>query len=340
MGITLGQLQARLIGELDVIPAASSRERIKDAIREIYDEHEWGIFFTDGWIRTPKLISGTAQVEKFSDSVIVSIPIRDAIAAIHEKDVDLFERQFRSLSSREVDRGFTYNIVDWDYDTRTLKIDPEYQDVTNSAAKIQILKTYYRPPFFTPPYEQGVDPVPDPIIDFKRFEFVVSPQFQRRLILNATQNELYKVDPYREIISEPRFFIPHSFNKFGEPLFEMYPTPRFDRLFRVKYLRNGIIPNKDSDSVDDIFTKELIVNKAKIKSYEWAKANADKLKLKTVGRFDNLIALAENRHEKLLEEAKKKDEERYPKAYLGNFLDLPEYEWGLENHGETLVLNF
>lgn len=340
MGITLGQLQARLIGELDVIPAASARERIKDAIREIYDEREWGIFFTDGYLRTPKLIQGQAEVEKFSDKVIVSIPIRDAIASIHEKDVDIFERQFRSISSKEVDRGFTYNIVDWNYDTRTLTIDPEYQDVTNVSAIIQILKIYYKPPYFTPPYEQGVDPVPDSIIDFKRFEYIVSPQFQRRLILGATQNELYRIDPYRDIIAEPRFFIPHSINKFGEPLFEMYPAPRFDRVFRVKYLRNGIVPNKDSDQVDDIFSKELIINKAKILSYMWAKANADKLKLKTVGRFDNLIALAENKHEKLIEEAKKKDEEKYSRSYLGNFLDLPEYSWDLEHHGETLLLNF
>lgn len=342
MGITLGQLQARLIGELDVIPASSARERINDALREIYDEHEWGFLLTDGFIRTPKLIEGTAEVTKFSDTVIVSQAITNEINATHEFDIDIFEKQFRVINTVEVDRGFNYRIVDWDSNTNIIKIDPPYQDVSNLAAKVQILKIYYKPPYYNPPYEAGVDPVPDPVLDFKRFEYVVSPQFNRRLGLDVTLSEIHRIDPYREIISEPKFLVTHSFNNFEEPLFEMYPAPRFSRVFRVKYLRAGLSLVKDSDRVSDIFSKELIVNKAKIKSYEWAKANSDKLKLKTVGRFDNLIALAMNKDDKLMADAIKKDEERFPKAYLGDFYSTtPEYGFdSLHCVGETLVLNF
>lgn len=342
MGITLGQLQARLIGELDVIPASSSRERINDALREIYDEHEWGFLFTDAFIRTPKLIEGTASVTKFSSTVILSQAITDEINAINEFDIDLFEKQFRVVNSVEVDKGFIYKITDWDSNTNTLTIDPPYQDVTNVSARIQILKIYYKPPYYNPPYEKGVDPVPDPVIDFKRFEYIVSPQFNRRLNLDVSFSEINRIDPYRQTISEPQYLITHSFNDLEEPLFEMYPVPRFDRVFRTKYLRSGLPLSKDSDRVSDIFSKELIVNKAKIKSYEWAKANADKLRLKTVGRFDNLIALAMNKDEKLMAEAIKKDEERFPKAYLGDFYSTyPEYDNILYNPVcETLLINF
>lgn len=352
MGITLGQLQARLIGELDVIPPASARERINDALREIYDDREWGFLFEDGFIRTPELIEGTGEVEKFSTSVILDATVIAKIQAINEFDVDLFERQFRVVNTKEVPRGFTYKIVDIDFGTNTLTIDPPYQDVSNLSAKIQILKVYYKPPYYQPPYEKGVDPVPDPIIDFKRFDSIISPHFQRRLGLNVSQTELHRIDPYRDTISEPRFFVTHSFDtrtfdnqgtpiQVNEPLYEMYPAPRFSRVFKVKYLRNGLPLINDSNQVPDIFTKELILSKARIGSYRWAKANADKLKLKAVGRFDNLIALDMNEYEKQLERAIKKDEELYPRAYLGNVLDYPEYTFeDLHCYGETLVLNF
>lgn len=341
MGITLGELQARLYGELDVIPAASTRERINDALREIYDDREWGFLLTDGFIRTPKLIQGSAQVAKFSDSVILDAEIISEIQAINEFDIDIVQRQFRVINSKEVDRGFIYNIIDIDFGTNTIKIDPPYQDVDDLAAKVQILKIFYKPPYYNPPYEKEVDPVPDPIIDFKRFEFVISPQFNRRLIIDGTTEELNKIDPYREYCSEPRYLIPASFNSYEEPMFEMYPAPRFARVFRVKYLRAGLPLVKDTDKVSDIFTRDLIVTKAKIKSYEWAKANADKLKLKVVGRFDNLIAMAENKYNKLLEDAIKRDEERFPRAYLGNVLDsCPEYPREFEHYHETLILNF
>lgn len=343
MGMTLGQLAGRLIGELDVIPSSSARERINDALREIYDEHEWGFLLADGFIRTPKLISGTAQVTKFSPEVILDLAVTNEINAINENDIEILDRQFKVTNSVEVDRGFVYKIIDWDSNTNKLTIDPPYQDVDNLSAKVQILKVYYKPPYFNPPYEKGVDPVPNPIIDFKRFEYIISPQFQRRLIIDATISELNRIDPYREYIAEPRYLVPFTFNEFEEPQFEMYPIPRFARLFRVKYLRSGLQLKNDNEKVSDIFSKDFIINKAKIKSYEWAKANADKLKLKTVGKFDNLIALAVNKQEKLLEDAIKKDEERFPKAYLGDYYNFPEYERYYERDfqmGETLVLNF
>lgn len=352
MGITLGQLRGRLIGELDVIPPASIEERINDALREIYDDHDWGFLFEDGFIRTPKLIEGTGLVAQFSSEVLVDQNVADEINGISEFEPEIFERQFRSVSFVEVPRGFTYKIIEWNPAINILTIDPPYQDVDNESVKIQILKIYYKPPYFQPPYEIGVDPVPDPIIDFRRFEHIISPHFRRRLGLNVSQAELHRIDPYREIISEPRFLVTHSYDtkfvdnqgarvQINEPVFEMYPAPRFSRLFQIKYVRAGLPLMSDSDQVPDLFTKELVLSKAKQWAYSWAKANADKLKLKAVGRFDNLIALAKNDYEEQLMKAKKKDEDRYPKAYLGNVLDYSEYSFDdLNCYQETLVLNF
>lgn len=344
MGITLGKLQSRLIGELDVIPASSARERINDALRDIYDEVEWGFMFTDSYIRTPEIIEGSAQVTKFSSQVVVDASILAKIITIPIEDVDLFERQFKVKNSVEVDRGFTYKIVDWDAPTRTLTIIPPYQDVDNASAQVQILKIYYKAPNYFPPFDPAVDPAPDPVIDFKRFEYITSPQFNRRLILDATIAELDRYDPYREYTycSEPRYVVPYSVDQLGDQLFEFYPAPRFSRVLRVKYLRRGLPLVKDSDSINDIITQELIITKAKVKSYEWVSANADKLGIKSVGRFGNLIVFAEKKYQDLLDRAQKKDEELYPKAYQGNALLCPYYDYDLtgEHMGETLLINF
>lgn len=345
MGITLGKLQSRLIGELDVIPATSARERINDALEDIYDEVEWGFMFADSYIRTPAIIEGQAAVIKFAETLIVSQAVADQLNAIDINDVDLFSRQIRIKNPTEVDRGFTYNITEWDGVNNTLKINPAYQDVTRVDAQIQILKIYYTAPNYVPPFDPATDPVPDPIIDFRRFEYIISPQFNRKLILDGTLAEINRFDPYREYTyaSEPRYVVPYSVDQWGNQLFEFYPAPRFSRVLRVKYLRKGLPLVKDSDQVPDILSRELIIEKAKVKSYEWVAANAEKLGIKSVGRFANLIVFASKRYDELLERAKKQDEELYPKAYQGNVLEYPYYDHdlnGWENMGETLLINF
>ncbi len=354
MGITYKELKAKLIGELDVIPPSSAGDRINDALRDIYDEVEWGFLFSEGYIRTPALIDGYANAIKFSDTITLDAATKAIVDAISINDVPFEERQIRQIGSKLVDRGFAYNILDYDSATGVVTLDPPFQDETNPAIRIQILKIYY-----TAPYNitrtMGVDPdtnAPivinsEPVIDFKRFEYVVSPQFNRRLILDSTPAELYSRDPYREYASEPKYLVPFSQDAAGNRLFEMYPAPRFERLLRIKYLRAGTPLRNEADQIHDVLSKELVITKAKMKSYEWAMANADKLNLKSVGKFQNLIAMLNSPnmatgYPQLLEMAKKKDEEAYPKAYQGNFADIPYYDWELggECMGETLLLNF
>lgn len=349
MGITLGNLRAKLLGELNVIPASSAKARINDALRAIYDEVEWGFLFTDSYIRMPALIEGHATVLKFSDTITLDAPTKALVDAISPDDVSLYERQLRFIGSNKVDRGFTYKILDYDSVAGTMLIDPAYLDDDNANVKLQILKVYYTAPFYIASSkvmqdENGNDVVvkSDPVIDFKRFEYVVSHQFNRKLLLDSTPAELFRFDPYREFAGEPKYMVPYAVDSSGNQLYEVYPAPRFERVLRVKYLRAGLPLDKNSDQAPDMFSQELIITKAKIKSYEWAAANSEMLKLKSVGRFANLIVFLQKEYNDLLAAAKKNDEERYPKAYQGNFADLPYYEWNPvgENMGETLLLNF
>jgi hypothetical protein len=347
MGITLGKLQKRLLGELDVIPSSMSRTLVNDALREIYDSNDWGFLFTEGYIRTPAMIQGTANVAEFGLTITLDGATNALLLAATSNinQVQANERQIRLLSPKQQDRGFVYNIVSYDSGAGAITLDIPWQDIDNTAALIQIVKMYYSPPMVN----IGTSDSPNMVVDFKRFESIISPTFNRRINLNVSLNELNTFDPTRYSSGDPYALVPFS-SKYGVRMFELYPTPKFERILRIKYMRNGLPLVKDSDQAPDIFTEELIISRAKIKSYEWAYANSDKVSIKGPSKFQNLIALANspnstNSYTNLLARAIKKDEELYPKAYLGSFAEVPEYDDIFsDNRGmypaETLILNF
>lgn len=348
MGITLGQLRKRLIGELDVIPSSMSKAIINDSLRDIYDSNDWGFLFTDSYIRTPAMLQGTANVVQFNNQITLDATLNTSLLNSSDTSdkVQADERQVKLLSPRQQDRGFIYNITDYDSGTGILTLDKPWQDVDNTAAQIQILKLYYLPPTF----DIGTPTSPNPVIDFRRFEYIMSPQFNRRLSLDISLPEINNYDPTRFYTGDPYCLVPYSANSNGEQLFELYPSPRFERVLRVKYLRNGQPLSKDSDTIPNLFSSELIMSRAKIKAYEWAMANSDNTKVKAPSKFQNLIALLNSpnnpsSYTNLLQTAVKKDEELYPKAFLGDFAEIPSYDfsfmdYGSRMFGETLILDF
>lgn len=344
MGITFETLKKRLLGELDVIPASSIGDRINEALRDIYDSNDWGFLFTDAYIRTPALISGVALVEEFNPIIVLDATTKAIVNAIDVNHVPIIERQLRLVSPRQSDRGLIYNITGYDDTTGELTINPPFLDVDNSAAQIQILKLYYT----APTIDIGTPTSPNPVIDFKRFESIISSQFNRRLCLDTNLNELNMIDPYRTYSSDPQCIVPYSVNSNGDQLYELYPSPRFERILRIKYLRKGLPLVRNSDQVHDLLSQELIIERAKQKCYKWIMGNIHKLEnVRSAVPYQNLIALSNNKNDfnsypNLLERAIKADEERYPKAYLGNFADIPYYDFDFGNLpiGETLILNF
>lgn len=332
-GITLAQLAKKLKGELDVLPAASLRDRIKDALRTIYDEEEWGCFFVDSYIRTPAQILGTAAVVQFSTTITLDSDTNALLlAATNSADkVQAEERQIRILSPIQTDRAFYYNITNYDSGTGELTIDKPFQDVDNSAMRVQIVKLYYN----APQINIGTSTSPNMVIDFKRFEYIVSPMFNRRLVLDVTQEELNRIDITRIRTGDPQALIPKGIDANGDMLYEMYPVPIFERVLRVQYLRTGLVPERETDTIPNFFSQKLVVEAAKLKGYEYIMANASKIpNLKSVTPFANLIAMGKSPnsdYNKELAQIKKKDEELYPRAYVGDFHSIPYYafDYGL-----------
>lgn len=353
MGTTFKKLYQNLMAWVDGVPPSFVKLITQQAIREIYDEHDWGFLIENSFIRTPKLIgNGTANVTQFSTSVVLDATAKALVDAITVDMVPLIERQFRTLSPvAQTGKSFVYNITDYESGTGTLTINPAYQDVSKVTATYQIVKMYYAPPLYTP---VGGDPV----IDFKGWEFVVSPLWQRRIWLDSTQEELNRFDPVRIWLDEPRHLVPFAYKIDTDgneiPLFEFYPAPSQERVFRVQYRRLGTIPKLDTEIIP-FFNPELILKKARIKAYEWLIANSDKsITIKTTGKFQNLIAMlmnpnASDSYPRLLEKAIALDTDAMNRSFMGDFLEGNDsYGNGIycdrglngDRIGSTLVLSF
>lgn len=356
MGITFDQLKKRLIGAIDVIPSAAAGDFINDALREIYDSYDWGFLYTESYIRTPAIIEGTASVVKFQSIITVDAAIQAKLNEITENDVGLETRQVRLVSPKIQDTTLLYNILDYNADTGEITLDQPFQDQTNVSVRVQILKIYYMAPFYTPTnYDSAVDPVPDPIIDFRRFESIVSPQFRKRLFVDQTLTDLDRIDPRRiGYLGETKTIVSAGVDVAGNQLFEFYPIPRQERLLRVKYLRNGLPLVRSIDTIPSAFTKELVLAKAKQLAREWVIDNAQKIpNIGNVNRLLTANALAESpnnssSYRNLLAIAKKKDEELFPQSYLGDFYIYPFYDESWlgydytlphDSFGETLIID-
>lgn len=332
-----------------MLPPSSSRDRIRDALRDIYDSEEWGCFYTNSYIRTPAQILGKAAVTQFSSTITLDSATKTLLntATAIPDNVPAEERQIRILSPKQTDRAFWYNITTYDSITGIVTLDKPFQDIDNISAKIQIVKLYYNPPKI----DIGTTLNPNPVIDFKRFEYVISPMFNRRLNLEGNLHQLNARDPTRIRTGDPMAIVPYNIDANGDMLYEFYPVPIFERVLRVVYLRTGLVPQSDSDTIPNFFSQELVIARAKLRAYEWIMANATKLGLKSISQFPTLMATSNspnnpNSYLNIMARTKKRDEELFPRAFIGDFAEIPcyDFDWGYfgeySNFGrETVIID-
>lgn len=351
MGTTFKQLYNKLELACDVVPVTVAKESINEALRDIYDSTDWGFLWKETYFRTPVVISGHAAVIKYGTTITLDTATKTLVNALTVDEVPIEERQIKFFGTTKVDRVFYYNIKSYDSGTGIITLDDEkpFLDDTNANIQIEIFKVYYTAPFILINNE--------PVIDFRRFAYIASPFYQRYLILNRTLDEINRFDPSRTygMNGEPRYFIPFGINADGNQLYEIYPVPRNERVYRIKYLRNGIPLSRDTDQLpNNILSTELVLSRAKQIAYEWVIANQQKLGIKSVTGYVNMLAKLDNRNStssypRLLERAQARDEELFPKAFAGDFapynfyddLLYDGYDMSLphDRFGETLVID-
>lgn len=359
MSLTFADLKAKLAGSLDIIPPARLGDLINEALGDIYKSNEWGFLMKKDIIRTPALISnGFASVTKFSETVTLDATASAAILALNENDVPLIERQFRNAStSANTGNSFAYNIIDFNISDPlavTLTLDQPYWDETNAAIKYQIIKQYYNPPFIE-------DTNKNQVIDFKHWKYFINLKLRKRLILTTTLDVLNNFDPSRNYLDEARHVVAHPPSSDDDfPKFELYPIPKFERIYQVIYQRKGLKLVKESDIIPQTLDENLVRVRAEYCAYKWALANVHKYpELKgSAGRFQNLMALCMNPNDeaaypKLLMRQVKEDEENYPKAFFGDYMRMPfidsyigaypnysEFEYGGTFPPTNVIINF
>lgn len=343
MGITFKQLYNRLIGAVDVIPNSFAKAAVNDALRQIYDERDWGFLWKTGYIKTPAVINGTASVEKFSSTITLDVNTANIINSFVVGDVPLEERQVKFYGTTKTSRNSFYNIVDYDSVGGIATLDRDYVDDTNAAIKIQILKAYYTAPYLI------IDGQPE--IDFRRFGYVYSHLLNKRINIDTSLEELNQFDPTRSRLSSvayPAHFVPRGLDSADNMLYEFYPHPTQEAVYETRFLSNGRELKRDSDSVPtNILSVDFILSAAKQKAYEWVITNSPAKNIKVNAGYGNLIALAKNDYSRLLQQAVKKDEELFPQAYLGNYSDydcadyLGDYNpcFPHDRFGDTLVID-
>lgn len=336
MSTTFGYLKNKLSGIIDILPPSLMEDIINDSLKDIYRENNWGFLTKEDYVRTPEMIfEGSANVTKYSDQVTLDSIASAKLVAVTVNEIPIIERQFRIPAASITGRSFLYkitNVDDSNLNALVLTIDPPFLDKTNSTAKYQILKVYYNPP---PTIVNNI-----PIIDFMNWKYFISLKLQRKLHTETSLEQLNTYDPARFYCDEPRHVVMHPPDDNETPLFELYPAPRFERVYRVIYQRDGLDLTDDNDIVPKTLSSELVLKRCKYRLYEYTLANIHKYpELKgSTGRFQNLMALTMNQNDlaaypKLLEKAIADNESTYPQAYLGDYMRMPFLDGHIGNLG-------
>jgi hypothetical protein len=261
MPSTYDQLWNELLAHLPQLPALLAQKLINRAWRDIRDHRHWSFLMAEGWLYSPPSLStGTANVTQFSQSVILDATASAALAGLPNPAITL--RQFR------VSGGPIYSITAADFSTPTavvLTLDRIYVESTNTAAAYTITRIFYGPPLNA----VGVE-----VTDFLRYRRVYDPVSAYSLVLNVAAEELDNSDPQRASSGQPYVLATRRSDSNNQPVYEMWPSPNFERGYLVVYQRRGV-DLVSGDSLPPVITDDLILERALFRGCQWASHQAD-----------------------------------------------------------------
>jgi hypothetical protein len=340
MASNFKHLVRELNGWVKPLPSSLCPSLINKALESIYDEHDWAcLLIKNGYIIIPKAITtGLISVSKFSNIITINAALKTLLDII-EADINqprVVGRQIRIKAPDSVQARILYNITNYDSINSQLTIDPIYMgdDVVNGS--FEIVKALIKP--VNDILYNGA-----PITDFKSFDYIGDLRNRRRLYLDYNIDEH---DPDRNNTGTPFALSPYGNDSSGNLIFELYPYDKYgsDKIYKVRLYRKGSLLVNDTDIPPQPFTDDLILVKARIKAYEWCEVNKSTKEELQKTNWNNLVAGLNSPantegYPELLEKAKRRDEEMFPRAYIGNMDDYNYF--GLPHDmRDTLVLNF
>lgn len=345
--MTFSDLYNFLIGWIKVMPVTLAEQTINQAIETIYGAKEWSFLDAEDYIIAPaRITTGTVNVTRFLDTVVVSADLKTILDAIDTgNDVPINGRQLRTLSNDVKAGSIIYTITNYDSGTSTLTLNRKYLGPTNTSASVEIFKSLYNPPDLAKYVVDGRE-----YYDFAYVRFLIDLPQSRKLYTSQSLQQLNQYDLNRTYRGNPYTFVANTIDNLGFPLFEMYPAPTQERVYKFVYKKKGKLLTED-DVLPSVLSYELLTAKIKSIGYEWIEANKSTFPELKVINASALLALLLNPNNPagypmLLQQDFRKDEELFPKAFLEDYgdMDYVNVEGGnsmwVQPPKETLLFNY
>ena len=294
---------AELAGYVPRVPIPLAKTLVNRAWRDIRDSRLWSFLVAEGNLISPQIIvSGSVAVTQYQPIITFDAPARAAIAALPAGGPVVTQCHFRVGGG-----GPLFSIFGYNGGTGVATLERGFQDTSNSLSTFQIYKAYYQP---------SIDMVPS-AQDFLRFASVYDPAMGYALSRHYTKTELDRRDPLRGAVGQPILISAYKSNpQTGEPIFEMWPHPTFQRSYMVLYERKGMNFVGNNEALPAIIPDELLMQRARHHVYEWAESNKGLFPelAKTDWRF--LGAKVDGDYKLLLQKTVMRDEETFQQNWL------------------------
>lgn len=293
-------LQFQLKGWIAKLALPFGQTIINDALRKVYEEHDWNWQKQVGGWLTPGLLGGGTSLSPGTVTLTVgSASVLGNAAAsalwIATTAAKLKQYQFRLAAYN------LYNIIDFD-GVNTLTLDrPWMEPVNGSGQTYMIYQAYF----------------PAPVIDFKRFWNVRDFTNSRNLFTDKTQGYLAAQDPQRRVFGLPSDVVPLGTDMrtgsatLGNMLYELWPHQLSILPYALYYSRMGAALSLPTDTLPFPLTEDMILYRARVIGYEWKAAQVgEDTKRGSGANWMFLMQQAEAQYNKRLAEQRKLDRDR------------------------------
>ena len=261
------------------------------------------------FIAPQNITTGTASPTQFSTTVNLNAGANAALNNLQNPLITL--RQFRT------GQGPIYNIANYSNGAATLTLDRPYLEATSTGQSYSVYRCYYTP----------TDMNGNLVTDFQKFKAILNPIDGYAIVgenLNISRQELDARDPTRGSQDLAYVVAAYNVDANGNPIYEFWPHPTSSKGYVCLYTRRGLDLSNSADAPNTI-SKNMIVERGRYYAYAWAIAN--------VGRFPSLkgvdwrliMAESQRTYDKMLLQAKVKDDDIFADNYLPNLRDYMGY---------------
>lgn len=258
MSRTIEDFARRLTGEIPMLDILPARQLIQDALRDVYDAHQWSFLESVGVLYSPASItSGTFSVTSNSSTVVADATAITALSGLTLPTIT--KRQIRFLGSWPA-----FNIISFDQGTGIMVLDNLYRGDSNSSATYMVYRCFYG-------YPEDADG--NEVSDFKGYKSITNPTVNYAFSdLSVSREWLDAYDPQRTNFDNPVWLVSYKSTS-NQPQWEMYPQPTVSQAYVANYQSRFPSTISPSTTLPPALNEALVEERAKWYGYRWAEAH-------------------------------------------------------------------